>query len=134
MEVGESKPAQIVEGKRVESKSVELLIVVCDPTKSPLPAAEIEADAVSAVAKRCGKRVEVRYHCDAEQLRKLLADEVRPRMLLFIGHADATDPYTRELTLGLTDEAGNVKLLDPETIADVLGHALDQLRGKDHSR
>ena len=52
-----------------------------------------------------------------------LLKEHRPRILLFIGHADATHPYAREYTLGLTDEAGGLVRLLPETLVDVLSSA-----------
>ena len=73
------------------------------------------------LAESCGKRVEVCPSCTAPELRKLLAEEVRPRILLFIGHANAK--YKGEFTLGFTDTAGAAQLLDPATIADVLSHA-----------
>ena len=65
---------------------VDLLIVVCNPTQNPLPEAEPEANAVRVLAEGYGKRVEVLYSCTAKELRELLAEEVRPRILLFIGH------------------------------------------------
>ena len=71
------------------SGPVDLLIVVCNPTKYPLAKAETEAKAVRSLAEGCGKRVEVRNSCTAAELRELLAEEVLPRILLFIGHADA---------------------------------------------
>ena len=42
----------------------------------------------------------------------------RPRYLLFIGHADAKHRYTRELTLGLTDEKGGIVRLNVDTLVD----------------
>ena len=42
----------------------------------------------------------------------------RPRILLFIGHADAKHRYTRELTLGLTDEKGGIVRLNVDTLVD----------------
>jgi hypothetical protein len=68
---------------------VDLLIVVCNPTRAPLPKAVAEANVVRTRAEGLGKRVEVRHSCTADALRTLLAEEVRPRILLFIGHADA---------------------------------------------
>ena len=76
---------------------VDLLIVVCNPTQYPLPKAKAEANAVRVLAEGYGKRVEVRYSCTARELRELLFVEVRPRILLFIGHADARHGHTLSL-------------------------------------
>ena len=86
-----------------------------------MPKAEAEANAVRTLAEGLGKRVEVRLSCTAAELRELLAEEVRPRILLFIGHADA--PYKGEFTLGFTDAVGGLQKLDAATIADVLSNA-----------
>ena len=111
--------------KRLRTAPVDLLIVVCNPTrlgpKFTLPKAKEEADAVEKLAKKHGKRVEVRYSCTVPELRKLLAEEVRPRILLFIGHADAR--YKGEYTLGFTDAAGGLQKLDQETITKVVSNA-----------
>ena len=64
------------------------------------------ADEVRTLAEGRGKNVVVRPWCTAEELHYLLTMEVRPRILQFIGHADATDPFTKKFTLGFTDAAG----------------------------
>ena len=107
--------------KRPRLTEVDLLIVVCNPTVSPLPKAKEEADAVSKLAEKHGKCVEVHQSCTADELRELLAEEVRPRILLFIGHANA--PYEGEFTLGFTDAAGGLQILDPATITEVVSNA-----------
>ena len=102
----------------------DLLIVVCHPTREPhtvLPKAVEEANVVRTLVEGLGKRVEVRNSCTAPELRELLAEEVRPRILLFIGHANA--PYEGEFTLGFTDAAGGLQILDPATITEVVSHA-----------
>ena len=102
--------------KRPRTMPVDLLIVVCNPTKYPLAKAETEAKAVRSLAEGCGKRVEVRNSCTAAELRELLAEEVQPRILLYIGHADARHGHTREFTLGFTDPSDNLELLLPQIV------------------
>ena len=69
-------PAAAAATPAPSSGLVDLLIVVCNPTKNPkftLPKAKEEADAVRKLAEKHGKRVEVRYSCTADELRKLFA-------------------------------------------------------------
>ena len=99
-----------------------MLVFVCSPNARPLKSAPVEAFAVAAAAQRAGKRAYIQPYGDGQLLRRLLAD-LTPRMLLFVGHADATHPYSREYTLGLTDENGGLVRLLPETLVDVLGSA-----------
>ena len=100
----------------------DLLIIVCSPTQAPLPGGHAELNAVRRVVEAHGQVVEERIGCTAEELRQALS-ELRPRMLLFIGHGDALHPVTGERTLGLTDGAGKVIRLRPETLAEVLSQA-----------
>ena len=66
---------------------------------------EIENAIQSLRDLKAGAR-EVHYN----SLRKLLAEEVRPCILLFIGHANA--PYEGEFTLGFTDDKGGLHVGD----------------------
>ena len=51
----------------------------------------------------------------------------KPRVVLFIGHADAEHGTTGERTLGLTDPAGGLVMMDPKTIVDIIGAGKDRL-------
>ena len=74
--------------KRRKKEPVELLIIVCNPDREGARLEEASAEA-DAVLKKCrDKRVERLESCTVEQLRDQLV-ELRPRMLLFIGHGDA---------------------------------------------
>ena len=88
----------------------DLLIVLCSPAQAPLLSAQAEADAIQRSVQPFGLCVKLCESCTAARLRELIA-ELHPRVLVFIGHADATHPLTRSLTLGLTDAAGRLVTL-----------------------
>lgn len=113
--------------KRRKKEPVELLIIVCNPDREGARLAEASAEA-DAVLKKCrDKRVERRDSCTVEQLRDQLV-ELRPRMLLFIGHGDAKHKSSDRHTLALTTEAGDPVIINPDVIIDVLSaQALERL-------
>ena len=98
---------------------VDALIFVCDPERKPLPSANAEADAVLQCFATQGQRAVVQRGGDATTLRELL-ERHRPRILHFIGHADAKHPLNKELTLGLTAPNGALITILPETVLELL--------------
>ena len=50
-----------------------------------------------------------------------------PRVVVFIGHADAKHPTLNVPTLGLTDKSGGLELLNPATLEAIFAHASDRL-------
>ena len=69
--------------------AVDVLVFVCSPTVEPLAKAPAEAFAVADAAERAGKLAYIQHGGDGSMLRQRL-DQLTPRMLLFVGHADAT--------------------------------------------
>ena len=69
--------------------------------------------------QKWGKRVEVCEWCTLSELHARLG-ELKPQALLFIGHGDARYGKTGKLTLGFTDKLGNLILMNPDTIVDVI--------------
>jgi hypothetical protein len=63
--------------------------------------------------------------CSLSEVNKLMLQR-RPRVVVFIGHADAPHATSRERTLGLTDDFGRLVLMNPETIDCVLKGASKQ--------
>ena len=70
--------------------AVDVLVFVCSPTVEPLAEAPYEAFEVADAAERAGKLVYIQHGGDGSTLRQRL-DQLTPRMLLFVGHADATE-------------------------------------------
>ena len=89
----------------VADRQVHTLIFVCDPERAPLPSANAEAEAVQQCFAPHGRRAVVQRGGDAATLRELL-ERHQPRILHFIGHADAKHPLNKELTLGFTAPDG----------------------------
>lgn len=92
----------------------ELMIFVCSPTASPLPAADEEASEISQV----GWPVVIKRRGTAKDLEAMLKDH-RPRRLHFIGHADAQLDQG-ENTFGFVDDAGRLSAVQPELLAELL--------------
>ena len=69
--------------------AVDVLVFVCSPTVQPLAEAPYEAFAVADAAERAGKLAYIQHGGDGSMLRQRL-DQLTPRMLLFVSHADAT--------------------------------------------
>ena len=96
----------------------ELLVYVSSPASEALPFSSDEVERIEALPGQ----IKVEKGGDGEGLRALLAD-LKPRYLLFIGHADIAHPHSKRATLGLTDATGAVVNLNPGTIANLLGRA-----------
>ena len=75
-----------------------------------------------SLAVGLGKRVEVRNSRTARELRALLAEELRPRIFLFIGHADGARAHA-PVHPRLHRRGGRAAKTLPATIADVLSNA-----------
>ena len=105
-----------------DDRPVELLILICNPHCAQLADVFTEAHAAKAAVEKWHKRVEMFEWCTLSQLHEKLG-ELKPRIVLFIGHGDAHYGTTGRLTLGFTDERNNLVLMDPETIVKVIGAA-----------
>ena len=103
----------------VHDHQVHTLIFVCNPERAPLPSAHAEADAVQQCFAPHGRRAIVQHGGDAAKLRELLGHH-QPRILHYIGHADAKHPLNKELTLGFTASDGALITILPETVLEVL--------------
>ena len=66
-----------------------------------------------------GQRVIVQHGGDATKLQGLL-ERHRPRILHFIGHADAKHPLNKELTWAFTAPDGAIITILPETVLELL--------------
>ena len=99
---------------------VDALVFVCDPERAPLPSANAEAEAVQqCFAPHLLRTAVVQRGGDASMLRELL-ELHQPRILHFIGHADAKHPLNKELTLGFTAPDGALITILPETVVGLL--------------
>jgi len=97
-----------------EPREVELMIWVCNPKAAPLPEAANEAQDVSQSFPS-----KIHRGGTAEALRKeLLLGSVR--RLLFIGHADASQPGGPR-TLGFVSEDGSMSVAPNEVLARMFG-------------
>lgn len=101
------------------------LLYCCNPRRSPLPQALVEMRDVRSALESSGWTVFELRGGDATELCAALAQH-RPRVLHFIGHADAQHRESKERTLALTDRAGRVVTVAPRIIADLLAaHDID---------
>jgi hypothetical protein len=103
---------------------VDFFFIVCSPNVSPLTNALPEAQASAACVERAGLTALVwperpGQSCSLSEVNRLMLQR-RPRVVVFIGHADAPHATSRERTLGLTDDFGRLVLMNPETIDRVL--------------
>ena len=105
-------------------RSADALIFICNPTHdgsgqpiTPLPAAQQESRRARDILAAQHWSVMVQDGGDAEVLRCCL-QRFTPRLLLFIGHADATATNTR-LTLGLSAPNGGLVRMLPDTLAHI---------------
>ena len=103
----------------VHDHQVHTLIFVCNPERAPLPSAHAEADAVQQCFAPHGRRAIVQHGGDAAKLRELLGHH-QPRILHYIGHADAKHPLNKELTLGFTAPDGALITILPKTVLELL--------------
>ena len=115
----ESASAASASTEPANHQEVDALVFVCDPERAPLPSANAEADAVQQCFAPHGRRAVVQRGGDATTLRELL-ERHRPRILHFIGHADAKHPLNKELTLGFTAPDGALITILPETVLELL--------------
>ena len=102
----------------VVDHQVHTLIFVCDPERARLPSANAEANAVQQCFAPHKQRAIVQHGGDATKLRELL-ERHQPRILHFIGHADAKHPLNEKLTLGLTAPGALITIL-LETVLGLL--------------
>jgi len=104
---------------------LDYLLIVCSPSVSPLPEAPIEAHAIASIVEAAGMSVLVLHNGLLATVNQVFMKR-RPRVAIFIGHADART-VDKKLTLGLTDDAGRLLLMQRKTIVDVLSCASDRL-------
>jgi hypothetical protein len=110
--------------KSSSSRNVAL-IFLCNPKCAPLPAAVRELADVRGALERNAWRVETLVGGDATRLCHALTHH-QPRLLHFIGHADARHRRTKQRTLGLTNANGDLVLSLPKTLADLIAaHDVD---------
>ena len=95
----------------------QLLIFRCSPAEAKLHDALPEARAVAAA---CAQGEITDQNATAQQLRKELCAQ-STRRLLFIGHANASDPGGAGHTLGFTAQDGGLETVRAQDIASVLG-------------
>ena len=115
----ESASAASASSAASANHQVDALIFVCDPRRAPLPSANAEAEAVQRCFAPHGRRAVVQRGGDATTLRELL-ERHRPRILHFVGHADAKHPLNNELTLGFTADDGALITILPQTVLELL--------------
>ena len=106
---------------------VDALIFVCAPANAPLRNAMPEAEGLARVFREAKLTAETQDGGDAVVLLQLLRQR-RPRVLIFIGHADAPHGTTQSRTLALTDKVGESVLLRPNTLVEVIGNSAAQER------
>ena len=102
------------------------LIYLGSPAVAPLSQGLGELQECQAALTAQGWRVIVLHNRGgASTLERALAEH-NPRVLHFIGHADAKIGSSQARTLGLTDAAGELSLCSAKTLADLIAaHCLD---------
>jgi len=96
-----------------------LLIFACSPKVAPLEEAPLEAHEVEASMRdTVGGGTDTVFGGTAEDLRRRLLSPTRH--LLFIGHADATDPGGAGHTLGFTLPDGGLETINTDTVVSIL--------------
>ena len=110
---------------------VDFLFIVCSPHCAPLRHGIVEAQACAACVERVGMTALVLPECSGQRVglvdlnRQMMLH--KPRVVVFIGHTDAPYAYDGRQTFGLTDEAGNLELMNPTTVERVLERGSDRL-------
>ena len=99
--------------------ATDVLIFACELTRAPTPLLATELCDIRACLTEAGWTVAELHGGGAAELCKALSQH-RPRILHFIGHADAIHGQTQERTLALTNDCGQLVLALPTTLADLL--------------
>ena len=105
---------------------IDVLLIVCSPSAAPLPNALLEASLISECVRAAGGTCEMACGESAHELNNRIHTRA-PRVVVFIGHADAKHPTLNVPTLGLTDKSGRLELLNPATLEAIFARASDRL-------
>ena len=98
---------------------IDYLVIVCSPRVAPLRQALVEAHTVAALVEGAGMSALVLHDGLLFTVKRAMM-LCRPRVVVFVGHANVKSVNGQRTTLGLVDSTGQLLDMRHETMVEVL--------------